>query len=106
MKPFALGFCARKVASLLDAPLARQAEARAHTRSDRREAFAADAPPVAQNGAAALLGFAIEKPVLPFAADFRWLILPFHVLIPISLTLKKPEVPHQGTARVTMARGV
>ena len=46
--------------------------------SNGRQAFAAHAAAVAQRGAAALGGFAGEKSVLPFAADFRRLILAFH----------------------------
>jgi len=45
---------------------------------NRRQAFAALAAAVAQRGAAAFGGFAGKKPVLPFAADFRRLILAFH----------------------------
>jgi len=52
----------------------------ARQRLDRRETLAASTAAIAQNGAATLFGLAIEKTVLPFAADFRWLILPFHVL--------------------------
>jgi hypothetical protein len=45
---------------------------------NRRQAFATVAAAVAQRGAAAPGGFAGEKPVLPFAAHFFWLILAFH----------------------------
>jgi hypothetical protein len=48
--------------------------------SDGRQAFAALAAAVAQRGAAGLGGFAGEKPVLPLAAHFLWLILAFHKL--------------------------
>src|SRR5688572_32625608 len=53
---------------------------RAHV-LDGREALASGAATVAKDGAPALFGVAIEKPMLPFAADFRWLILPFHVVL-------------------------
>jgi hypothetical protein len=43
-----------------------------------RQAFATDAAAVGQRGLAALARIAVEKPVLPFAADFRRLILAFH----------------------------
>ena len=48
---------------------------------DRGQAFAAFAAAVAQRGAAAPGGFAGEKPVLPFPADFRRLILAFHKIL-------------------------
>jgi len=47
-------------------------------KSDRRQAFAAEAAAVGEDGLAALGGIAVEKSVLPFAADFRRLILAFH----------------------------
>jgi hypothetical protein len=46
-----------------------------------RQAFATDAAAVGQRGLAALARIAGEKPVLPFAAHFLWLILAFHKLI-------------------------
>jgi len=46
--------------------------------SNGRQAFAADAAAVGQRGLAAPARMAVEKPVLPFAADFRRLILAFH----------------------------
>jgi len=49
-------------------------------KSDRRQAFAAVAAAVGERGLAALARIAVEKSVLPFAADFRWLILAFHKL--------------------------
>jgi hypothetical protein len=51
---------------------------RAMAGSNRRQAFAAHAAAVGQRGLAALAGIAVEKSVLPFAADFRRLILAFH----------------------------
>jgi hypothetical protein len=45
---------------------------------DRREPFAPGATAIAQDGLAAPGGIAVEKPVLPFATDLRWLILAFH----------------------------
>ena len=47
-------------------------------RSDLRQAFAAVAAAVGERGLAALARIAVEKSVLPFAADFRRLILAFH----------------------------
>jgi hypothetical protein len=47
-------------------------------KSDRRQAFAAVAAAVGERGLAAFARIAVEKSVLPFAADFRWLILAFH----------------------------
>jgi len=47
-------------------------------KSNGREAFAAFAAAIAQNGAATFAGIAIEKSVLAFAPDFRRLILAFH----------------------------
>jgi hypothetical protein len=49
-------------------------------KSNRCQAFATIAATVAQRGAAAPGGFAGEKPVLPLAAHFLWLILAFHKL--------------------------
>jgi hypothetical protein len=48
--------------------------------SDGCQAFATFATAIAQRGAAALGGFAGEKPVLPLAAHFLRLILAFHKL--------------------------
>jgi hypothetical protein len=45
---------------------------------NRRQAFAAVAAAVAQDGAAALARIAIKKPVLTLAPDFGRLILAFH----------------------------
>jgi len=45
---------------------------------NRREAFAALAAAIAQNGAPALARISVQKPVLTLAPDFRWLILAFH----------------------------
>ncbi len=44
----------------------------------RREALAALAAAIGQNGTATLAGITVEKPVLPLATDLRWLILTFH----------------------------
>src|SRR2546423_1559150 len=45
---------------------------------DRGEAFTADAAAVAQDGASALARVSAPEAVLPFPADFRWLILSLH----------------------------
>src|ERR1041384_7673068 len=50
-------------------------------KSNRRQALAAHPASIAQNGAATLRRVAAEKAVLPFAADFRWLILAFHKVV-------------------------
>lgn len=47
-------------------------------RLHRRQAFAAHATAIGQNGPAALAGVARKEPMLPPAADFRRLILAFH----------------------------
>ena len=72
----------RKITVLPESRVATQAQAfrrfGGHDRLDRRQAFASDAAAVAQRGFAALARIAVEKSVLPFAADFRRLILAFH----------------------------
>jgi hypothetical protein len=60
-------------------------------RLDGREALASGTATVAKDGAPALLGVAIQKPMLPFAADFRWLILPFHFLLSLKTRDKYPQ---------------
>jgi len=45
---------------------------------NRRQASATHATAVGQRGLAALARIAVKKSVLPFAADFRRLILAFH----------------------------
>jgi hypothetical protein len=45
--------------------------------------MAADTPPIAQRGAAAFGGIAIQEAMLALAPDFRWLILTFHFIIKI-----------------------
>jgi hypothetical protein len=50
------------------------------TTSNGRETLAANAAAVGKGGFAALAGVAVQKPVLPLAADFRRLILTFHKL--------------------------
>jgi hypothetical protein len=45
---------------------------------NRRQAFASHAAAIGKRGFATLARIAVEKSVLPFAADFRWLILAFH----------------------------
>jgi hypothetical protein len=46
--------------------------------SDRGEAFAAGPAAIAQDGASAFAVIAAQEAVLPFAPDFRRLILTFH----------------------------
>jgi hypothetical protein len=41
--------------------------------------FAAHATAIGQSGFAAFAGVAVQETVLPFAANFRWLILAFHL---------------------------
>jgi len=65
---------------------------------NRRQAFASHAAAIGQRGFAALARIAVKKPVLPFAADFRRLILAFHKLFSV-LPAEKPE-----RARITMKR--
>jgi hypothetical protein len=48
---------------------------------NRRQAFASHAAAIGKRGFAALARIAVKKSVLPFAADFRRLILAFHKLI-------------------------
>jgi len=92
-KPFAVLPDAREIPVLPESRVATQTQASGVWRSasgvwgpgghdglNRRQAFAAFAAAVAQCGAATLGGFAGEKPVLPFAPDFRRLILAFHKL--------------------------
>jgi len=52
-----------------------------HAWLNRRETFAAHAAAVAERGAPALAGIAVQEPVLALAPDFRRLILTFHVLV-------------------------
>jgi len=42
---------------------------------------ASDAAAIAQRGAAAFAGITIQEAMLPFAPDFRRLILAFHFII-------------------------
>jgi hypothetical protein len=73
---------ARKLSAPLDARGAaqtlRQCGGVRHAKSNRRQAFAAEAATVAQNRLAAFARIAVEKSMLAFAADFRRLILAFH----------------------------
>jgi hypothetical protein len=43
--------------------------------------MASDAAAVAQSGLTALAGITIQKAMLAFAPNFRWLILAFHVIV-------------------------
>jgi hypothetical protein len=47
--------------------------------------MASGAAAIAQSGAAALGGIALQKAMLPFASDFRRLILTFHFIIRIKI---------------------
>jgi len=62
---------------------------------DRSETLAASAAAIAQNGAPALARIAAEKAVLPFAADFRWLILSLHKvsLTQVALFRERQKIP-------------
>jgi len=42
------------------------------------QTFASDPSAVGQGGSPTFGGIAVQKTVLPFPANFRWLILPFH----------------------------
>jgi hypothetical protein len=81
-KPLSLLPHPREIAVLPESRVAAQAQAfrrfGGHDRLDRREAVASDAAAVAQRGLAALARISVKKSVLPFAADFRRLILAFH----------------------------
>jgi hypothetical protein len=69
-------------------------------KSNRRQAFASHAAAIPQCGLAAFGRIAIEKSVLPFAADFRRLILAFHKfksLAPFALKIHLTE--RQSLAR-------
>ena len=48
--------------------------------SNRSQAFAPGTAAIAEDGPPALFGVAAQETVLPFAADFRWLILSLHTL--------------------------
>jgi hypothetical protein len=77
---------AREIAALLKPRGAAQAQAfwrfgwRGHAKSNGCQAFAAHAAAVGERGLATLARIAVEKSVLPFAADLRRLILAFHKL--------------------------
>jgi len=60
---------------------------------DRRQPFAPHPAAVAENALAALARIAVQKSVLAFPPDFRWLILSFHKL----LKLADLSVRVQGT---------
>ena len=45
---------------------------------NRRQTFASHATAIGKRGFAILARIAVEKSVLPFPTDFRWLILAFH----------------------------
>ena len=81
---FALRAGARKIPSVFDPDFTRQAQFSlspgGHSLSglDWRQTFTADAAAIRQNRAAAFRAVAGAEAVLPLAADFGWLILPFH----------------------------
>lgn len=73
----------REIATLRQPRVAAKAQAfrrfGGHARKlNRRQAFASDAAAIGERGFAALGRIAVEKSVLPFASDFRRLILAFH----------------------------
>jgi len=53
----------------------------AMTHLDRRQTLATGPAAIAERGASALARVALQKTVLPFAPDFRRLILSFHVFL-------------------------
>jgi hypothetical protein len=82
-RPFSFRFGLKKIASQFQpAGMGETKRARrldAHAKLNRRQTLASDAAAIGQSGFAALGGVTIQKTVLPFAANFRWLILAFHV---------------------------
>jgi hypothetical protein len=67
----------------------------------RREAFAARATAAGKRGTAAPAGLAGQKPVLPFAAGFRRLILAFHKFLKFVSGAKTGACEHSNkTSRV------
>jgi hypothetical protein len=50
---------------------------------NRSQPFAAVPAAVAQDGAAAFAGITAQETVLPFAANFRWLVLSLHKIITV-----------------------
>jgi len=81
-EPLPLPPDARKITALPDARGAAQAfrncGGRGHAKSNRRQALATKPAAVAQDGLAAFARIAVEKSMLPFAADLGRLILAFH----------------------------
>jgi hypothetical protein len=82
-QPSALHLGSLKVASVFDAAIPGQSQGRRQTGwhnsgSNRCKTLATDAAAVRQDGLATSSRVAAEKTVLPFAADFRRLILSFH----------------------------
>ena len=71
---------------------------------NRGQAFASDAAAVAQRGFAALARIAVKKSVLPFAADFRRLILAFHKWFSV-LPGERPERARIAMKRLVSRRG-
>ena len=72
--------------------------------SNRRQAFASHAAAIGQRGLAAFARITVEKSVLPFAADFRRLILAFHKLFSV-LPAEKPERARIPMKRLVSRRG-
>lgn len=91
----------REIAALFDSRRSAEPEtlwgfgghAPARLRLNRRQALASHPAAVAENGLATLARIAVQKPVLAFPPDFRWLILSFHKL----LKLADLSVRVQGT---------
>jgi hypothetical protein len=63
----------------------------AFTKSNRRQAFAAQATAISEDGLAALAGITGKKAVLTFTADLRRLILAFHKFKSKWFPAQKPE---------------
>ncbi len=102
---------ARKIPALLEAQVAPQTAAcwqgvrHGASPSNRGESLASHAAPISQSGPSALGAFAGQKPVLPLAADFRWLILAFHNSIARSQAgLPVPSDATRGIVPLTGAR--
>lgn len=89
----------REIASLFQTLRTREAQpfrrCRGHgaKRLNRRQAFAAHAPAVGQNGLAALGRVPVQETVLSSAPDLRRLVLAFHKLVAISHPTPRASKP-------------
>ena len=73
------------------------------THSTTEATLIADAAAVGQGGAPALGRIAVQKAVLPFPANFRWLILPFHDIRQSHFRWRRPSAqkPRRPSPRFT-----